>query len=101
MSDDINSPRVRQILAIHAEQAAVAKGEAQTLWARVRYLEAQLAQMFAVAKDAAEQLRGIGQGDGIEQRAREHIDNPGPCSCQTKVLPGKCPVCGEGDRLPF
>lgn len=114
MSDDINSPRVRQIVAIHAEQAATAKAESQHLSMLADRLRDQRDNLYELVLAAAHDYRAKApvmgalktefnaRGWELLRLARGFTDTPGPCPIP-HTEKGKCPVCGyDEDRdLPF
>lgn len=115
MSDDINSPRVRQVLAIHAQQAAEAKAEHLIEHARAIKAEVQRDELYALLKGEAAWLVAKApvmgalrdefaeRGWKLHKLARGFTDDPGPCPSKHDWIDGTtCEICGESpSRLPF
>lgn len=120
MSDDINSPRVRQILAIHAEQAAEAKAKQNLAERTILHVLEQRDKLYSLLTAQAEWLlktapdmgavRGefSARGWELHKLARGFVDNPGPCPYPHGRIAaergdGRCPVCDEDQDtgLPF
>lgn len=107
MSDDINSPRVRQVLAIHANQAAEAKAEYLIEHARALQAEVQRDELYALVKGEAAWLVAKApvmgalrdefaeRGWKLHKLARGFVNDPGPCPADhDRIFGTACEVCG-------